>query len=128
MQNDKIDYNEVNLIILGVSSDLKAVEAIDGVDLKSKLTEKDLLIDVRKKNEIEQGMIEGSQWIELINLEKEHAKLDKNRRYFVMCASGVRSLIGISILQKLGFEKLVNVMGGFPKAKESGINIIKPHI
>ena len=103
-----------------------AVETVEGVDLHKKLTEHDVLIDVRKKNEIEQGMIDGSQWIELIHLEKEHRKLNRNNKLFLICASGNRSLIGISILKKLGFEKLVNVMGGFAKAKDCGMKIIKP--
>jgi rhodanese-related sulfurtransferase len=109
-----------------LDSDLIRVDFVEGADLPKKFTENDILLDVRKKNEIDQGMFEGSQWIELINLEKEHMKLSKDKKLFVLCATGNRSLIGISILKNLGFEKIVNVAGGFTKAKECGMKIIKP--
>ncbi|RMD97752.1 MAG: rhodanese-like domain-containing protein, partial [Bacteroidetes bacterium] len=46
--------------------------------------------------------------------------LDKNKEYFVHCAGGYRSVIACSILKSRGFDKVVNIEGGFKAIQESG--------
>jgi rhodanese-related sulfurtransferase len=41
------------------------------------------------------------------------AELDKNSKLHLYCAGGYRSMIAASILKARGFDKLVNVEGGF---------------
>ena len=53
-----------------------------------------------------------------IDLPLDHIYLaakghEKNVEQYVYCAGGYRSVIAISILNNLGFKKLINVNGGF---------------
>lgn len=47
-------------------------------------------------------------------------KLDRNKTYYVHCASGYRSMVFVSILRARGYDKLVDVKGGFNALKASG--------
>jgi rhodanese-related sulfurtransferase len=40
-------------------------------------------------------------------------KVEKEKPYYVHCAGGYRSVIYISILKARGYDKLVNVEGGW---------------
>ena len=39
--------------------------------------------------------------------------IDKNKEYHIHCAGGYRSVIAASILKARGFDKLIDVAGGF---------------
>ncbi|HXG85875.1 MAG TPA: rhodanese-like domain-containing protein [Pyrinomonadaceae bacterium] len=45
-------------------------------------------------------------------LEKDLAKLDKDRPVYVICQTGRRSQKGAEILQKAGFNDIYNIQGG----------------
>ena len=80
----------------------------------SKLDENNILIDVRSKEEYKNGFIEGSINIDIQDPYFESAidKLDINKRYFIYCGSGNRSLIACYKMQSLGFKDLYNLEGG----------------
>ena len=46
-------------------------------------------------------------------------KVDKNKTYYVHCASGYRSMIFTSILKARGYDNLIDVNGGFKAIKDS---------
>jgi rhodanese-related sulfurtransferase len=46
-------------------------------------------------------------------------KINKDKTYFVHCASGYRSMIFISTLRARGYNNLIDVKGGFKGIKES---------
>jgi rhodanese-related sulfurtransferase len=46
--------------------------------------------------------------------------LDRNETYHIHCAGGYRSMIMASTLRARGFEKLVDIQGGFAAIKKSG--------
>jgi rhodanese-related sulfurtransferase len=48
------------------------------------------------------------------------AKIDKDKSYYVHCAGGYRSMIFTSILRARGYDKLIDVKGGFKAIKDSG--------
>ncbi|MEZ4896540.1 MAG: MBL fold metallo-hydrolase [Saprospiraceae bacterium] len=70
------------------------------------------LLDVRRASEFDAQHVKGALNFPLDFINKNMAQLDRNRRYYVQCASGYRSVIAISILKARGFEHLVNVRGG----------------
>lgn len=85
------------------------------------LTDEDNVLDVRKKTEffsehIEHPYIQNTQ---LDTLFTDYEDIDKEKTYYVHCAGGYRSLIAISILKQKGYEKLINVEGGFNELKNS---------
>jgi rhodanese-related sulfurtransferase len=47
-------------------------------------------------------------------------KINKDKTYFVHCASGYRSMIFNSTLRARGYDNLIDVKGGFKGIKESG--------
>jgi len=47
-------------------------------------------------------------------------KIDKNKTTYVHCAGGYRSMIFASALRARGYDKIIDVRGGFKALKESG--------
>jgi hydroxyacylglutathione hydrolase len=78
------------------------------------------VLDVRKPGEFVSEHIEGAVNTPLDNINDHLASLDKDQTYFVHCAGGYRSMIFNSILKARGFDKLVDVQGGFKAIKETG--------
>lgn len=74
------------------------------------------LIDVRTPEEVELGYIKGTKLFidySSSDFEQKVSKLDKNKKYVVYCASGIRSAKSFKIMEKLGFTNILNLSGGF---------------
>ncbi|VEU82224.1 rhodanese-like domain-containing protein [Acholeplasma hippikon] len=69
------------------------------------------IIDVREKDEVDSGHIEGIIHIPLGELTSHLNKLKKNQVYYIICRTGNRSHIAAEILTELGY-KVVNILGG----------------
>jgi rhodanese-related sulfurtransferase len=89
-----------------------------------------VFVDVREKDEVEAGMIEGAKWIPLSGLkentpttEDELAKLDRSKEVFLYCRSGNRSGQAASILEKRGFK--VRNAGGYSGLVGAGMKSTK---
>ncbi len=78
------------------------------------------VLDVRKTSEYRSEHIPGAENVPLDFINDSMARLDKNKTYYVHCAGGYRSMIFNSILRARGFNKLIDVTGGFKSVKESG--------
>lgn len=70
------------------------------------------LLDVRSRKEYEAGHIEGFINIPLDELRGNLVKLDKDKKNYVHCHSGMRSYIACRILSQSGFEAY-NLSGGY---------------
>jgi len=70
------------------------------------------LLDVRREGEWKAIHIEGAAWSPLDTLNSNLPALAKDRRIAVHCKSGYRSAIACSVLQRAGFQNVVNVLGG----------------
>jgi hydroxyacylglutathione hydrolase len=70
------------------------------------------ILDVRALSEFEEQHIEGAINIPAPDLRERYRELDKERKYYVICSTGHRSTLAISILLQKGFYHLVNVAGG----------------
>ena len=57
--------------------------------------------------------------------EKEVAKLDKNKTYYVYCAAGGRSADAAEYMEKHGFKKVYNLEKGFSEWNKKGFPIEK---
>ena len=78
------------------------------------------LLDVRKESEYLSEHVENSENTPLDFINDSMLKIDKNKSYYVHCASGYRSMIFISTLKARGYDKLVEIAGGFKAIKDSG--------
>ena len=47
-------------------------------------------------------------------------QIDKNKTYYVHCASGYRSMIFTSVLRARGYDNLIDIKGGFKAIKDNG--------
>ena len=81
------------------------------------------ILDVRDKSEWEEGHIEGATHIPYYFLEQRLQELDNTQPLALICASGQRSSIACSLLQKHGFTQLFNVVGGMDAWDEAGLEI-----
>jgi rhodanese-related sulfurtransferase len=83
-------------------------------DLKIQLQDSRLqVLDVRRESEWEGGHIAGASWWPLDNFKIAPPEIDRNLPVAVHCKSGYRSMIACSLLQRAGFQNVINVTGGF---------------
>ncbi len=80
----------------------------DPIDYKKLYTKEVILLDVRTVEEFSRKSIQGSQHLPLQELGEKYKKLDKNKTYFIYCASGGRSRTAMNFLKKQGFNHVYN--------------------
>jgi molybdopterin/thiamine biosynthesis adenylyltransferase/rhodanese-related sulfurtransferase len=87
-----------------------------------------VLVDVREKNEWDEGYIPGAVHVPrgYLELQIEEAIPDKAKKVVLYCAGGVRSLMAGNTLQQMGYEDVISMAGGFGQWKASGYNFIQP--
>lgn len=96
---------------------IKSITADELATLKSK--ENVEVLDVRKESEFLSEHMQDAMNTPLDFINDSMAQIDKNKTYYVHCAGGYRSMIFTSILRARGFDKLIDVKGGFKEIKES---------
>lgn len=79
------------------------------------------VVDVRKPGEFQAEHVETAQSAPLDYLNEHLAELPKEDPMYLHCAGGYRSMIAASILKARGFEKVVNVEGGFKAISETSV-------
>jgi len=87
------------------------IKAQDFMSLNSKFDIN--ILDVRSQNEYLNGSVNGSLNIPLINLTENLDKLNCNKRSYVYCKGGYRSMIASSILNLKGINNITNIIGGY---------------
>jgi molybdopterin/thiamine biosynthesis adenylyltransferase/rhodanese-related sulfurtransferase len=92
--------------------------------------EQPVLIDVRERDEYEQGFIPSAQWIPrgFLELKIEDLVADREREIIVYCAGGVRSALGARSLRELGYTKVSSMAGGFRAWKNAGFPFERPRV
>lgn len=75
-----------------------------------------IVLDVRTPEEVAEGIIPNAIHIDIYKGQgfiDEVQQLDKTKAYFVYCKAGGRSGQACSVMNKLGFKKAYNLLGGF---------------
>lgn len=87
-----------------------------------------VLVDVREKNEWNEGHIPGALHVPrgYLELQIEEAVPDKSKKVVLYCAGGTRSLMAGSTLQQMGYQDVVSMAGGFGQWKAKGYNFVQP--
>lgn len=70
-----------------------------------------ILLDVRERDEVGEGMIPGAKHIYVGELPQQLNTLDPEAKYTLLCASGVRSTIAAAVLLKAGFQDVAVFLG-----------------
>jgi hydroxyacylglutathione hydrolase len=83
------------------------------------------VLDVRDQGEWDEGHIKHAIHIPYYFIEQQVQKLDASQPLAVTCASGQRSTIACSLLQRHNFTELFNVVGGMDAWKNAGYEVIE---
>lgn len=76
-------------------------------------TSKDILLDVREKEEALLGTIDGAINIPLDLLRSRIHELPKDKAIYVFCQVGLRGYLAVRILLQMGFKNVKNLSGGY---------------
>lgn len=96
---------------------IKSISATELADIKEK--EQVNILDVRKVSEYGSEHAVDAMNTPLDVINDSMNKIDKNKTYYVHCASGYRSMVFISTLQARGYRNLIDVAGGFSAVKDT---------
>jgi len=98
------------------------IHLVSAKDLHDRVTGTDniVLVDVRSQLEFEDGHIGGAVNIPAPDLRTRYRELDPDKPTFLICGSGNRSSLGVSILKQRGFKYLHNVAGGMTGYSQAG--------
>src|SRR5438876_4627562 len=99
------------------------IEDADAPRAQALVDEGALLVDVRERDEWEQGRIPGAVHIPRGYLESriEQAAPDRSRPVVLYCAAGNRSAFAAKTLAELGYERPVSLAGGYTDWQRSGL-------
>jgi hydroxyacylglutathione hydrolase len=91
-------------------------------ELNAKLPKANLqVLDVRREPEWESGHIDGATWWPLDNFKVSAPEIDHSAPIAVHCKGGYRSMIACSLLQRAGFQNVINVIGGFDAWQQANL-------
>jgi hydroxyacylglutathione hydrolase len=82
------------------------------------------VLDVRDQGEWDEGHIKGAIHIPYYFVEQHLQELDSTHPLAVTCASGQRSTLACSVLQRHSFTELRNVVGGMDAWYEKGFEVL----
>lgn len=104
----------------GMETDtIRSIDAVELADIVAKHPDAKVF-DVRKKSEYDSEHIDIAENTPLDFVNESMLAIPKEETTYVHCAGGYRSMIFASILRARGYDKLVEVKGGFKALKESG--------
>ena len=81
------------------------------------------VLDVRRKGEYTSGHIPGAQHIPLDELPRREGEVERGAPLAVVCASGYRSSIAASLLQRDNIADVMNVVGGTSRWIRAGFSV-----
>jgi len=87
-----------------------------------------VIVDVRERDEYEQGFVGTAQWIPrgFLELKIEDAVPEREREIIVYCAGGTRSALAAQSLAELGYTRVSSMAGGFRAWKNAGYAFDRP--
>jgi len=101
--------------------EVDSITSISADELADIMSKKQInILDVRKQSEYRSEHLIDAENASLDFINTSMLQVDKNKAYYVHCASGYRSMVFTSILKARGYDNLIDVKGGFKALKESG--------
>jgi len=84
-----------------------------------------VILDVREKEEIAQGYIEGAIFLPrgLLEMRAEALLLEKDVTVVVYCAKGIRSIFAAKTLKDMGYTRIFSMAKGFEGWKAAGYEV-----
>jgi hydroxyacylglutathione hydrolase len=102
---------------------LASLETTSATEAADRQREGARLVDVRTHAEWQAGRPVGATHVPLGRLTTVMRDEPRDQRILLLCESGVRSAIGASMLQGLGFEHVANVGGGMEEWRAAALPV-----
>jgi len=99
-----------------------SISRINAQDYASR-KEEAVLIDIRKRSEYDSEHVIDAINIPLNEINDHLAQFPKDKKFYIHCAGGYRSMIASSILKQRGWSNFEDIRGGFKSMKETDLNI-----
>jgi adenylyltransferase/sulfurtransferase len=114
-------------ILSQVKKEIREV-TVDEVDRRIQSGNGFVLLDVREKDEWDEGHLEGATFLPrgFLEVKVEKTVPEKHTSLIVYCAGGVRSALAAKSLTQLGYSDVVSMIGGFNEWKNTGHKIVVP--
>jgi len=93
------------------ASPAKDISQDDLLERQSSADKDYFLLDVRTKQEFNQGHISGATNISHSDLAKNLNKVPKDKDLIIYCRSGMRARVAANLLSKNGYERLFHLAG-----------------
>lgn len=103
----------------------ESVSTLTVTELHDRLhsADKIAVLDVRQASEWQAGHIPGAIHLENGRLPYEDLALPTDRPLVLICASGARSMAGLSVLRRRGYTNLLLALGGMQAWQQAGFEI-----
>lgn len=92
---------------------ISSIPSISADEFAGKINNGITVLDVRKPGEYNNQHIKNVPNLPLDFINDWTDTIDKNKEYYIHCAGGYRSMIAASILKARGYDRLIDVEGGF---------------
>ena len=127
--------NSLGFLIGGVEAWFEAGKSVDTVD---EVESEDLAdnyalwvedtVDVRKPGEYTESHILDVPSKPLDFIHENKGEYQANRKYYLHCAGGYRSMIAASVLKQNGVHDVINVKGGFAALIKTGLPLVNARV
>jgi sulfur-carrier protein adenylyltransferase/sulfurtransferase len=99
------------------------IEEVDARHAQELLDDGAVLVDVREREEWQQGRIPGAVHVPRGHLESriEQAAPERSRPVLLYCSAGNRSAFAAKTLRDLGYERAISLAGGYTDWQRSGL-------
>jgi molybdopterin/thiamine biosynthesis adenylyltransferase len=100
---------------------------VEEVAERRKRGEDFILLDVREKDEVRSGYIEGAVSVPRGFLEFQIAGKvpETDKEVVVYCAGGARSLLAAKAMREMGYERVSSMAGGITRWKDAGYPVVR---
>ncbi len=120
-----MQHNDEFLKIVNDAKSRIQEESIDEATRRLQDNPASRLVDVREDDEFRQGHVKGAVHLGKGVIERDIEKTfpDKTVELHLYCGGGYRSALAADNLQKMGYQNVYSIDGGFRAFKEAGANI-----
>lgn len=101
--------------------EVDTIEDITAAEFAARFKDFKNPLDVRRASEYNAEHVVGLKNFPLDFINSNMSQLNRDEQYVVHCAGGYRSVIAASILKARGFDKVVNILGGYKALVETNL-------
>ncbi|MEZ4382420.1 MAG: molybdopterin-synthase adenylyltransferase MoeB [Nannocystaceae bacterium] len=102
--------------------------SVEETKARAEASEPPVVVDIRERDEYEQGYIPKAHWIPrgFLEIKVEDLVPERDREIILYCAGGTRSALAARSLGELGYSKVSSMAGGFRAWKNAGHRFDRP--